>query len=152
MSTKTLVRQYAWLALLLAGCGGVTGPALSPVTGKITYQNRGIPNATVIFSPEASEGGIAMGVTDAEGNFTLSTQGKPGCVTGKARVSVTAEVADPNAKSMTPDEAMKLSAQGQVPVATSLIPTKYAAHQTSGLTAEVTTDASKNHFDYVLAD
>jgi len=138
----------------LTGCGGVTGPSLAKVTGKVSYQDKPVPNATVLFSPKTGAGGIATGVTNSDGEFTLSTQGRAGCAIDDCMVSITAEQADPNAKKMTPEEYGKLVAEGKpLPAsAKSLIPEKYASHQTSGLTAKVVSDATQNHFEFTLTD
>jgi hypothetical protein len=162
--------------LLLCGClsaaigcsSGASGPKLAAADGTVTFQGKALAGATVMFVPE--KGPIAMGVTDLEGKYTLSSGALPGVAVGKAKVSVTAfppgqSPGDTSAIDKRPqppeesaafmkkaEEMQKAMASGQSPQSLqpkSLIPDKYSKAETSGLS--FTVEASgKNHFEIPL--
>lgn len=82
------------VAVALCGCGG--GPKVVPVSGRVTMNGNPLPNAVVVFQPMASSRGTdpgpgSVGVTDADGRFTLYSQldkSQPGAVVGKHRVRI----------------------------------------------------------------
>ena len=81
-------------AIVVAGCSGGEFP-LAPVSGTVTYDGEPLEGAEVVFAPmESSDtievGPASVGITDAEGKYTLKTvRGKqPGAVVTKHRVSV----------------------------------------------------------------
>lgn len=137
------------LPMFLTGCGSGSA-GLLPVSGKITYQGKPVPNATVIFTPEMGAPGI--GITDGSGYYTLKTATENGVTKGQCKVSISADQADPNAKSdMTPEEYQKLIASGQsIPVQSKkLVPERYASPATSRLSVTVGPETS---FDFDLQD
>lgn len=159
--------------LAAAGCGGESGPTvnLAEATGLVTYQNAPVAGATVTFVPE--KGPIATAVTDLEGKFTLMTAGRKGVAVGDCKVSITASAGGGSAEAgaptidMTTPPASPEEAKARMEALNtmqrdmqqnkkatdqpkSLIPEKYATAQTSGLKATVTTDASKNNFEFKL--
>lgn len=72
------------LALLAAGCGG--GPEFAEVQGTVKVNGRPVDKIQVEFWPTVS-GPRSIGVTDAEGRFTLTADtGKPGAVVGTHKV------------------------------------------------------------------
>lgn len=138
------------------------------VTGTVTYKGQPLGEATVSFQPVSSEGEPASGLTDASGNFTLTSAGANdggrGALPGDYVVSVKKyEAAPPD-----PDEAAynkgeidynelqsRISAKGpqgqKVTASKSLLPTKYESPSSSGLTATV--KAGKNEpFKFDLVD
>jgi hypothetical protein len=81
----------ALTALSVAGCGGVK---LVPVTGHVELSD-GTPLAdcTVSFIPDVQQGNQypnmgPAGVTDAQGNFELTTNGQKGAPVGWYKVTV----------------------------------------------------------------
>ncbi len=80
-----------------AGCGGADtgGYTLAPASGVVTYLGSPLAGARVIAAPEKGPG--ALGVTDAEGKFTLETGPNRGAVVGKIRVAVVLPEADSGA-------------------------------------------------------
>jgi hypothetical protein len=82
------VTLFAAVLLVVAGCGGSSGPAVAPVTGSVTLDGAALPNAMVTFVPDGG-GPAATGQTDAGGKYSLSTAGKKGAVLGKHKVKVT---------------------------------------------------------------
>ena len=63
-------------SLVLSGCGG---PEMAPVKGRVTFKGKPVKDAAVTFSPSAKSsedkfpGKPAVGFTDEEGNYELST-------------------------------------------------------------------------------
>jgi hypothetical protein len=134
--------------LSLPGCG----PSLSPVKGKVTYQGQPVAGATVNFvSPQ---GRIATGVTDAGGQFALSTRGRPGAEVGSYAVSVTKYSPPSPARPSRAEEAkMKRYQGGKIPaLPKSELPEKFGNPKLSGLAADVTGDSSKNDFEFRLSE
>jgi hypothetical protein len=120
-------RPLCLLALgLLCGCGANNG--LAPVQGRVLLDGQPIAGAAVLFEPES--GGVpATGVTDASGQFSLTTSGRgAGASLGKNSVCVSKQViAQPNRK----------VEEGEIVAMKSETPVKYASPQTSGLTIDV---------------
>jgi hypothetical protein len=76
--------------LFLAGCGG--GPSLIPVKGKVTVDGQPVTSGHVTFNAASDDkdnpGQSATGIIDENGNYELSTGGKPGAAKGKYKVVV----------------------------------------------------------------
>lgn len=133
VTLRSLRLAPAWLAacaLLAPGCGG-SGSNLPPrgtVKGKITLDGKPLNpgQGHVMFVPDTNKGTKgppAIGVTDAEGNYTLSTDresgGGDGAIVGFHRVRIS-EIPNP-----------------EKPDAKLTIPTKYGDEATSGFSVEV---------------
>jgi len=132
---------------IMTGCGS-SGPQMGRVSGKVTYQDQPVANATVTFLPEAAGSQSATGITDASGEYQLSTFGKnDGALVGKHRVNVVARAAFEGKLPPGAGEAMleEFQAAGKP-----LIPQKYFNVETSGLSFEV--ESGSNQFDLVLTD
>jgi hypothetical protein len=131
------LRRCVWMALLaaIAGCNP-SGLDLAPVEGVVTYNGAPVSNAGVMFLPE--QGAMAIGVTDAEGEFTLTTANHPGALIGPHRVSISK------------DETTAIPQKRGFPLykTKSYIPPKYSDPALSGLTADVKDD--DNYFDFKL--
>ena len=76
------------LVAALAGCGP-TGPSLVPAKGTITVDGKPADGAVLIFHPAGGKGSIASAAADANGAFEITSNGKPGVVTGSYKVTVT---------------------------------------------------------------
>lgn len=121
-------------ALWAVGCGsaGPPGPEKLPVVpagGKVMFQGKPLPNASVSF--QHAEGKVApSGKTDAQGNFKLTTYGsEDGAPAGNYKVTVAVSAVqeiEPGVLAPEPEGGFK-----------SPIPEKYGNPATSGLTAEV---------------
>jgi hypothetical protein len=76
--------------LMAAICGAVVGcgrPEMGPVSGTLRYQGNPVPDATVKFTAQSRP--TAVGRTDAEGRYTLTTFRKgDGAYGGSHRVVV----------------------------------------------------------------
>ena len=80
------------VVLVLAGCGGESGPDLIDVSGVVTLDGEPLPNATVRFVPEESAGDnmrAATGETDDDGEYTLEySLSRSGALPGKYKVAI----------------------------------------------------------------
>ena len=72
------------LAMICAGCGG--GPKLYPASGSVKYDGKPLAEASILFIPQG--GRPSIGTTDASGNYTMTTGGKPGVPAGTYSVTV----------------------------------------------------------------
>ncbi len=144
------------LTSLTAGCGGSDGVELATAGGTVTLQGAPVAGASVTFIPE--KGPVAVGTTNDQGKFKLSTGGRPGASLGKCGVSVTLVAPSDELSGKTPEEqSMELTkkmgdAQGKYgeKESKSLVPEKYSRSDSSGLSFTVTSDASKNDFAITL--
>jgi hypothetical protein len=117
---------------------------------------RGKPldGATVVFHPQegaSTSPRAASGLTDTHGRFTLTTV-KPGdgAVAGHYLVTVHKMVGEiPGAVTRPPDEFGAFPLSPDPSSGTSLIPERYAAPASSGLTAEVQ-PRRQNDFSFAL--
>ena len=129
----------ACVSLVVLGCWGYR-PDLPPterVTGTVTLDGEPIAGARVQFVPDKSkgtEGAMASGVTDEQGQYELETARVKGAIVGFHKIGVEAR-AQPRDQYDTLPEL--------------LTPERYADHNTSGLTAEVTA-GEKNQIDLPL--
>ncbi|MCY2992283.1 MAG: carboxypeptidase-like regulatory domain-containing protein [Planctomycetota bacterium] len=147
------IKFVIWGAMCASFIGCGSGSGLVQAKGKVTYNGQPVAGAAVTFL--SSTGRLAIGTTDAKGEFSMNTQGLPGISLGSHQVGITKHASSGEAKPMTPDEMLKAQAatMGKAPVAEkSEIPEKYAAPQTSGLRADASADKSKNVFDFPLSD
>ncbi len=123
------------------GCGDDRLP-VAPAEGKVLYQGKPLAFGSVMFQPAAGPPGA--GAIGPGGTFRLSTYGDgDGAVIGTHRVRITClETQRPGAPPPSLDE--------EPGAGESLIPRKYAAINTSGLTAEV--KSANEPFVFELGD
>ena len=133
---------FLWLSVLgfvciSAGCGS-GHPETVKVTGTVTLDGTPVEGATVaFFLPDAGQ--PARGVTDASGNFTLTTfEAGDGAMPGQHKVAVSkidessqAPSGDPEIDTPSSNEDLSQTAKHELPVL-------YSSPSTSGLTVEVT--------------
>ncbi len=149
---------------LFVGCSSSTGPKLAPVDGVVTFKGKPLANATVTLIPD--KGPFAMGVTGADGKFTVSTGVSRGAVIGNVKVSITegqSGSGETTKQPTTPEEAeayMKKAAETQAAIAAnggippkpvSTIPEKYGKSDTSGLSYTIKASGD-NHLKIDLAE
>jgi hypothetical protein len=118
-----------------------------PVSGLVTYKLRPVPDALVYFTPPDG-GRVAMGRTDAEGRFRLTTFEKnDGALIARHRVHV---VAFGPGREMTAAEKAQNPGDSYYIPGPPTVPRKYLAADTSGLTAEVVPEGPNEvRFDLV---
>ena len=104
--------------------GTPDAPRTLPVTGRVLWEGQPLADAVVVFTPE--KGRPATGITNAAGQFVLSTFKKnDGAVTGVHRISITAR--DP-----APGATKEPAGAGR-----RAIPARYGDPTTSPLTGEI---------------
>lgn len=132
------------------GCGGkksVPGrPDTVPVKVVVTYKGQPVEEANVQFLPavggDATSGVAATGITDAQGTARLTTfDQNDGAVPGSYRVCIRKSVPVGGAGEADPDAPPKPAQYREE------LPVKYAAPETSGLTAEVSKSQTEFIFD-----
>lgn len=136
------------------GCGG-DGLKLAKATGKVTFKNQPLEGANVKFYPPI--GPAAVGITDANGVFTLNTNGRAGAMLGLNRVTVskmTEGTAGAQPKTtMTPQDMIEMAKANVKKENTgpkSVIPEKYGDPDSGLLSADVNANASQNDFVFDL--
>jgi len=124
------------LCMVIAGCNR-SGLDLAPVEGVVKHNGAPVEGAGVLFLPPT--GPMAMGTTDAEGRFILTTANHEGALIGEHRVII----------SKTKTLATQIPGQLFPRYDTQyLIPQKYADASTSGLVKTV--DDDDNEFEFEL--
>ncbi|MDO5310163.1 MAG: carboxypeptidase-like regulatory domain-containing protein [Planctomycetia bacterium] len=155
MTSKSAVLLALVVAMttLFVGCKGGSIKT-EMVTGKITLDGEPVADAKIVFSPVGS-GESASGVSDAEGVYTLTTNGGApgkGALVGEYQVGIVKQ--ENVAPQPTKEELEAASAAGEdisrkYPAEMKdIIPTKYVIPARSGLTASV--KAGKNEIDFQL--
>ena len=167
----TMSRPIGWPLLLLVCVAGLTGCSggdsdrakTYKTTGVVKLNDRPVEGAIVTFMLEGSTQS-AIGSTDAEGNFDLSTFGpSDGATEGQYSVAITkvdvAETANTlpqgvinvdNGDTSNYTPPVVGAPSPTAPKASkSPIPEKYGNSQTSGLRATVTA-SGPNHFEFNL--
>jgi len=116
------------VAIACSGCGD-EGAELLPVNGKVILDGEPLTIGNVITMPPAGRG--ANGAIQSDGSFTLRTGDQVGAVPGTHKVGVVAYEAPANAG---PE-----AEQGKP-----LVPQRYAAPESSGLTIDVKSDGENS--------
>lgn len=142
-----LAMAMTLLAPWLAGCGK-SGPEMGRVAGKVTYKDQPLANATVTFVPSAEGQRPGIGITDASGNYRLTTiEPGDGALVGSHKVSIVA-LAPYDGKipeGMGAAYLEEVQAKGKP-----LIPQRYFTAGSSELTADV--KSGSNTCDFTLKD
>jgi len=107
--------RCAGLLVVLAAVAGCGKGETVPLQGTVTLDGRPLQGATVHFIAQDPEGRDAIGSTDAEGVFRLSTfERDDGALRGRYKVIVRpATQVDPELSRMTPAEAMEAASAGR---------------------------------------
>jgi hypothetical protein len=127
------------LLCVLAGCG--RGGTTIPVEGKVLVDGQPLTVGTVIFTPDAARGNTSAheprGNLDANGVYRLSvTKDRTAVPPGWYKISISAQrLKDPN------DRYSYVS----------LIPSKFAHPETSGLALEVVDNPAQGAYDIALS-
>lgn len=146
---------FSTLPLFSVGCGQ-SGPAVENVQGVVTLDGTPLEGATVFFSPKGTGGLVAAGLTQADGSFTLNTQGaKPGAGTAVGDYSVTvSKVEMPDFPNIDVDDPRygtpehdRLNQEASTAKPKVIVPEKYNSAQTSPFTAKVESGSNTFTFD-----
>jgi hypothetical protein len=110
--------RYSICFLLLSfgvwGCSGADAPPpLYPVTGTLIVGGKPLENITVQLTPVDldSKSKPGVGLTDAEGKFTILTNGDKGATAGKFKVVLLSSAVSKSTGPMSVEEATKLSGE-----------------------------------------
>jgi hypothetical protein len=137
--------RYSFLLLGLAfvslviGCGD-QGPAMYPVTGKLSIGGSAPQGVSLDFHPLGSQQ-PASGVVDAQGNYTLYSgiEGKQGAEPGKFKV-VLRQISGGTMEMYQQPASGTASAPPKVELS---FPEEWASPETSPLEVEVTSGSNK---------
>ncbi len=102
------------LSFGVLGCsGGEAPPKLYPVTGTVVVGGKPLENITVQLMPvdPAAKGRPGIGKTDAEGKFTILTNGDKGANAGKFKVVLQSVTAAPRTGPISVEEATKMNGE-----------------------------------------
>lgn len=141
----SIQRVSFWCLLIafsssLVGCGG-SGLDTVPAGGVVNFKGTPIPKIAVVLMPKDGKGQIAQGVSNDQGKFKLQTRNPgDGALVGDYLVSF----------QYVPDEAPEMPGFTGAKKVKSPIPAKYSDTMTSGFTATIEPDASKNVFAFDL--
>jgi hypothetical protein len=145
--------------LVLHGCGQSNPYGTVVVTGKVTVDGVPMEGITVSFSPADGTGMGALGMTDAEGNYTLTTGGAPfgsGAKPG-SYVAAFSKTESPTQENPTgygpglaPQQGSPTPRSAGPPQAVHLIPEKYSNAKTAGFDPVDVKKGDKNNFDFNL--
>lgn len=161
------LRSSCLLSVLLmfsAGCGGESRPTTHPVTGTVASKGSPVAGATVSFSPTETdaETRAAMGITDAQGNYSLTTfESGDGAIPGSYKVRVVKHDQPAAPPKVSERSEASVSAEGEMPAdyvlqestaptgpPKNLLPEKYASPSTTPLT--FTVEATPNTYNIDL--
>ena len=138
-----LARQACLLTVVAAvGCGSRPGPQAEiervvPVSGTLTYAGKPLEHYQVTFLPVDGRR-AAVGVTDAEGKFTMGTNDAgDGAPPGTHKVAIV--FAGPPSTDA-PGQEQIIDNPALLPKPKVKIPAKYGNPETSGLVQEVPED------------
>lgn len=157
-AVHTLIPAMFLLSLFMTGCsrGFKDDPKLARVKGKVMFKNQPVVGASVAFHP--LQGPPAIGDTDEEGMFTLTTGGRPGSVIGPCKVTIAkTEPGGQDFSQMTVEDFAEYSRKSMEKNSSELekkggLPEKYSNPGTSGLEADVKENSDSNYFEYTLRE
>ena len=144
--TRILYTASLPTASLLLGCGGSEKKdqtPVFPVSGSVKMFGAPLADATVAFAPEGNQP-TAVGTTDSEGNFQLTTydfgdgaaEGSYHVVVSKSAAAPAAEVAEGEGHDADDaDDGHDASGGGKSD--TELVPAQYSSTEETPLSAEV---------------
>jgi hypothetical protein len=139
--------------LLLYGCGPANPYGTVAVTGKVMVDGAPMEGITISFVPVGGTGTAAFGMTDADGNYKLTTGGAPfgtGAIPGEYSATFS-KVASSPGMSLGEFQAgggTTSPPSSGPPKAVYLIPEKFADPKTTGFESIEVKKGGKNNFDF----
>lgn len=145
----------------ISGCGGggaEGGVAVYEASGTVTLFGNPLEGASVAFAPTAKGQPTAMGKTDAEGKFVLSTYGyEDGAAEGTYKIVISKSAplqpqsggGDGEGHEAAEGDASAAHAAGSEESAPNMVPQQYTSSKTTTL-QEVVTKDGENVFNLVL--
>ena len=127
--------------VFLAGCGEAE-PEIIQATGKVTIDGEPLNCALVSFVPMADgmdSSSTATGLTDEDGNFTLSFYSGPGVTIGLNKITIVDEPTPDGGRSLS-QEGDRIRQEHQAKFKNRPIPSEYASIAMTPLSIEVTAD------------
>ena len=141
------------LLAVLAGCEGGGAPPGArptvPVNVTVTYKGAPVEGATVTFIESGESPTPSYGLTDAQGVAKLKTSYADGAVIGAHQVTITKTQTE--GRPMADQDSPDYNPDPPPAVVKHLIPQKFGAKATSGLTADVK-ESGPNEFKFDLTD
>lgn len=130
-----------------AGCSA-KGPALTPVAGTVTLDDKPLEGAQVFFYLQGKSVpgymGSSVTKTDAAGKYELKTGGRPGVVPGDYKVTIGLVVTKDGAP-LKLEEGMDLTQLEMQGLAKQSLPEKYCNLEKSELSVKVEEGKSENY-------
>lgn len=143
------ILRLAVACVLLSGCGGSDVPETIPVEGTVKLDGNPVEGANVGFYPK-SGGRPAMGRTDRNGHYTLSTfAARDGAIPGEHTVVISKVTIrrTETSKNGLSESARMGDPEFERARTQYLIPEKYSMAAKSGLTADVKPQCGPIDFD-----
>ena len=139
MFTISRIIILALSLMVIVGCNS-SEPELVPVTGTVLLDGKPLPHAEVRYIPilkNSRPETNAIGITDENGSFTMTTNGQPGAVVAEMRVTVTEGPLPEGSREPTP-EAKRLLDQHNRSLKNRPIPERYRNLVESSLKVTIT--------------
>ncbi|MEQ1830078.1 MAG: hypothetical protein ABL921_29220 [Pirellula sp.] len=133
-------------AFTLLGCGGDPYGPTGKITGKLTMDGKPLPAGHAVSFMQMSTGFLAFGMTDAKGDFVVSSFNKGNMPIGKYDVMI-APPTGGDVSNLSAEERFE-NPELTAPKQRVLFPARYRETTKSGLQYEVT--KGDNHFEIDL--
>jgi hypothetical protein len=138
--------------IAVSGCSE-SGPKLYQAKGVVKYKGAPLADASVTLMN--AQGRMSVGTTNAQGEFTVMTFGRPGAELGAYQVGIikTEKMADAPATAKPEDMIKMMNMKTKsMPRPKSEIPEKYGRPASSGFSATVVEDETKNVYTFDLTE
>lgn len=145
--TTQFIAVIVFLSVLLpyVGCRGTRIPGLAKCEGTVLWNGNPVEGATVGFSPKDPAGRSAFGVTDAAGKFKITTlDANDGIAPGEYLVSVKKQTSVREGGGVDPQNPRAGAVAPERIVITHYIPQVYADKATSGFSATIPPNGTKD--------
>lgn len=145
-----VVKRFGLMFLVaLSGCKEELPPGppkLVPTSGRVTHDGQPLAGVVVQFLPSGPGGNLSIGETDAEGKYTLSHNGFPGCTPGEYKVGFSLRISQAG-KPVTIGQQSSLAPNEAFIGSKEVIPKKYSSLGETTVTATVPESGGSFDFD-----